>query len=190
MNELMNEIDAEYDGEVRTSTLRMDNRQYRGTLFAYQDAIMFRKSLIAMRGDVALPAYFCLPRAWHSSGGCIFGGRRETVAVRYADERRLPRAAPKRRQLPERPGVIQRGGSHRQPSESIRIRGSCRRALPPRVCAECHIKFTGRPAGHTSWATRHGRAACVMKKGGVPILPGQRGLESSRGEALKIANEK
>jgi acetyl-CoA carboxylase biotin carboxylase subunit len=57
------------------------------------------------------------------------------------------------------------------------------------VCAACHIKFIGPDPQVIRLMADKARARRVMRKAGVPILPGSEGPIESEDKALKIAKE-
>ena len=188
---LMNEIEAEYAGE--SSRCYVENGQpvqYGEPLFAdptalSRDTPMFKKILIANRGEIALRV-ICACRELGIKTVAVYSEADENrLHVRFADEAVCigpPRSA---RQLPEHPGDHQRRRDHRRRRHPSRATGSSPRTpYFAEVCEACHIKFIGPSASVIRLMGDKARARRAMKKAGVPILPGSDGPVESEDEAL------
>ena len=195
----MNEIESEYEGEiVKVYVENGQPVQYGERLFAIRpprraashDTPMFKKILIANRGEIALRV-ICACRELGIKTVAVYSEADEnSLHVRFADEAVCIGPAREPRQLPEHPGDHQRRRDHRRRRHPSRATGSCPRApYLAEVCEACHIKFIGPSADVIRLMGDKARARRVMKKAGVPVLPGSDGPVDSEERGLKIAKD-
>ena len=176
---LMNEIDSEYDGEI--VNIYVENGQpvqYGERLFAISDdvgryaqdatglagiaaatACMFKKILIANRGEVALRIIYAC-RELGIKTVAVYSEADENSAARPVRRRgRLHRPGAQRRQLSERAGGDQRRRDHRRRRHPSRLRLPVRERLPRRSLRGVpHQVHRPRPAGHPADGRQGARA--------------------------------
>ena len=96
---------------------------------------MFKKILIANRGEVALRIIYACRELGIKTVAVWSEADEHSLHVRFADEDCLHRSGPERRQLPERAGGHQPPPRSPAPTRSIRATASCRRAPTSPRCA-------------------------------------------------------
>ena len=147
---------------------------------------MFKKILIANRGEVALRVIFACRELGIKTVAVYSEADENSLHVRCADEEVCmgPRRADK---LPER--ARREYCRHRRPMPPPGYGFLSESAYLAEVCAACHIKFIGPDPQVIRLMADKARARRVMRKAGVPILPGSEGPIESEDKALKIAKE-
>ena len=184
---LMNEIDSEYDGEIVKCYVENGQPvQYGERLFAIRGEVaMFKKILIANRGEIALRV-ICACRELGIKTVAVYSEADEnSLHVRFADEDVCIGPPRERRQLPERPRHHQRRGDHRRRRDPPGYGFLSESAYLAEVCEACHIKFIGPIPQVIRLMGDKARARRVMKKAGVPILPGSDGPVDSEEKATQ-----
>src|SRR5512133_2641066 len=150
---------------------------------------MFKKILIANRGEIALRV-ICACRELGIKTVAVYSEADEnSLHVRFADEDVCIG--------PPRPG----GSYLNVPAviSAAEITGAdaihpgygflSESAYLAEVCEACHIKFIGPDPRVIRLMGDKARARRVMRKAGVPVLPGSEGIIESDEKALKIAKE-
>src|ERR1700686_770447 len=144
---------------------------------------MFKKILIANRGEVALRIIYACRELSIKTGAGYSEADESSLHVRFADEDVCIGPARSADSYLNLLAVISAGG----------ITGAD--AIPPgygflsesaylaEVCEACHIKFIGPDPQVIRLMGDKARARRVMKKAGVPVLPGSEGLVESEDKA-------
>src|SRR6267143_1360413 len=134
---------------------------------------MFKKILIANRGEVALRIIYACRELGIKTVAVYSQADEHSLHVRFADEDVCIGAA-------EITGADAVHPGYGFLSES---------AYLAEVCEACHIKFIGPDPKVIRLMGDKARARRVMKKAGVPVLPGSDGPIDSEEKALKLAKE-
>src|SRR5512140_1136925 len=138
---------------------------------------MFKKILIANRGEVALRIIYACRELGIKTVAVYSEAYENQLHVKFADEDVCigpPRSAD------EITGADAIHPGYGFLSES---------AYLAEVCEACHIKFIGPDPQVIRLMGDKARARRVMKKAGVPILPGSDGPIDNEDKALKLAKE-
>jgi acetyl-CoA carboxylase biotin carboxylase subunit len=150
---------------------------------------MFKKILIANRGEVAL-RIICACRELGIKTVAVYSEADEhSLHVKFADEDVCIGPARSADSYLNVPAVISAaevtGADAIHPGYGFLSES----AYLAEVCAACHIKFIGPDPQAIRLMGDKARARRVMRKAGVPILPGSDGPLESEEKALKIAKE-
>ena len=195
---LMNEIDSEYDGEI--VNVYVENGQpvqYGERLFAirttvargFSRAIMFKKILIANRGEIALRVIYACRELGIKTVAVYSEADENPLHVKFADEDVCIGPARSADSYLNVPAVISAaeitGADAIHPGYGFLSES----AYLAEVCEACHIKFIGPDPQVIRLMGDKARARRVMKKAGVPILPGSDGPIDNEEKALKLAKD-
>jgi len=149
---------------------------------------MFKKILIANRGEVALRVIFACRELGIKTVAVYSEADENSLHVRFADEDVCIGPARSADSYLNVPAVISAaeitGADAIHPGYGFLSES----AYLAEVCAACHIKFIG-PDPQVIRLMADKARARVMRKAGVPILPGSEGPIESEDKALKIAKE-
>jgi acetyl-CoA carboxylase biotin carboxylase subunit len=150
---------------------------------------MFKKILIANRGEVALRIIFACRELGIKTVAVYSQADENSLHVRFADEDVCIGPARSADSYLNVPAVISAaeitGADAIHPGYGFLSES----AYLAEVCEACHIKFIGPDPQVIRLMGDKARARRVMKKAGVPILPGSDGLLESEEKALKVAKE-
>jgi acetyl-CoA carboxylase, biotin carboxylase subunit len=150
---------------------------------------MFKKILIANRGEVALRVIFACRELGIKTVAVYSEADENSLHVRFADEDVCIGPARSADSYLNVPAVISAaeitGADAIHPGYGFLSES----AYLAEVCAACHIKFIGPDPHVIRLMADKARARRVMRKAGVPILPGSEGPIESEDKALKIAKE-
>jgi acetyl-CoA carboxylase, biotin carboxylase subunit len=150
---------------------------------------MFKKILIANRGEVALRIIFACRELGIKTVAVYSEADENSLHVRYADEDVRIGPARSADSYLNVPAVISAaeitGADAIHPGYGFLSES----AYLAEVCEACHIKFIGPDPQAIRLMGDKARARRVMKKAGVPILPGSDGPIESEEKALKLAKE-
>jgi len=150
---------------------------------------MFKKILIANRGEVALRIIFACRELGIKTVAVYSEADEHSLHVRYADEDVCIGPARSADSYLNVPAVISAaeitGADAIHPGYGFLSES----AYLAEVCEACHIKFIGPDPQVIRLMGDKARARRVMKKAGVPVLPGSDGLVESEEKALKVAKE-
>jgi acetyl-CoA carboxylase biotin carboxylase subunit len=150
---------------------------------------MFKKILIANRGEVALRIIFACRELGIRTVAVYSEADENSLHVRFADEEVCIGPARSADSYLNVPNIITAaevtGADAIHPgygflSESVNL---------AEVCEACHIKFIGPHPQVIRLMGDKARARRVMKKAGVPILPGSDGPIESEDKAIKAAKD-
>ena len=150
---------------------------------------MFKKILIANRGEVALRIIFACRELGIKTVAVYSEADENSLHVRYADEDVRIGPARSADSYLNVPAVISAaeitGADAIHPGYGFLSES----AYLAEVCEACHIKFIGPDPQVIRLMGDKARARRVMKKAGVPILPGSDGPIDTEEKALKLAKE-
>ncbi len=150
---------------------------------------MFKKILIANRGEVALRIIFACKELGIKTVAVYSEADENSLHVRFADEDVRIGPARSADSYLNVPAVISAaeitGADAIHPGYGFLSES----AYLAEVCEACHIKFIGPDPQVIRLMGDKARARRVMKKAGVPILPGSDGPVESEDKALKVAKE-
>ncbi|HEY6214784.1 MAG TPA: acetyl-CoA carboxylase biotin carboxylase subunit [Vicinamibacterales bacterium] len=150
---------------------------------------MFKKILIANRGEVALRIIFACRELGIKTVAVYSEADENSLHVRFADEDVCIGPARSADSYLNVPAVISAaeitGADAIHPGYGFLSES----AYLAEVCEACHIKFIGPDPQVIRLMGDKARARRVMKKAGVPILPGSDGPLDSEDKALKLAKE-
>ena len=149
---------------------------------------MFKKILIANRGEIALRVICACKELGIRAVAIYSEADRNSLHVRFADEAICigpPQLAQSYLNIPAE--IANVDAIH--PGYGLLAEN----ANFAEVAEACNIKFIGPPPEITRLMGEKEKARAAMKKAGVPILPGSEGILASDGEALewaRLANSK
>ncbi|MDR1989393.1 MAG: acetyl-CoA carboxylase biotin carboxylase subunit [Acidobacteriaceae bacterium] len=150
---------------------------------------MFKKILIANRGEVALRIIYACRELGIKTVAVYSEADENSLHVRFADEDVCigpPRSADSYLNVPAVISAAEITGADAiHPGYGFLSES----AYLAEVCEACHIKFIGPDPNVIRLMGDKARARRVMKKAGVPILPGSDGPIEGEEKALKIAKE-
>lgn len=148
---------------------------------------MFKKILIANRGEIALRVICACKELGIKTVAIYSEADRNSLHVRFADEAICigpPRLADSYLNIPS---VISAAELANVDAIHPGYGLLSENANFAEVCETCGIKFIGPPPEITRLMGEKERARATMKKYGVPILPGSEGILASADEALEWA---
>jgi acetyl-CoA carboxylase biotin carboxylase subunit len=150
---------------------------------------MFKKILIANRGEVAMRIIFACRELGIKTVAVYSEADENSLHVRFADEDVCIGPARSADSYLNVPAVISAaeitGADAIHPGYGFLSES----AYLAEVCEACHIKFIGPDPQVIRLMGDKARARRVMKKAGVPILPGSDGPIDNEDKALKIAKD-
>jgi acetyl-CoA carboxylase biotin carboxylase subunit len=150
---------------------------------------VFKKILIANRGEVALRIIYACKELGIKTVAVYSEADEHSLHVKFADEDVCIGPARSADSYLNVPAVISAaevtGADAIHPGYGFLSES----AYLADVCAACHIKFIGPDAEVIRLMADKARARRVMRKAGVPILPGSDGPIESEEKALKIAKD-
>jgi acetyl-CoA carboxylase, biotin carboxylase subunit len=150
---------------------------------------MFKKILIANRGEVALRVIYACRELGIKTVAVYSEADENSLHVKFADEDVCIGPARSADSYLNVPAVISAaeitGADAIHPGYGFLSES----AYLAEVCEACHIKFIGPDPQVIRLMGDKSRARRVMKKAGVPILPGSDGPLDSEDRALKLAKD-
>jgi acetyl-CoA carboxylase, biotin carboxylase subunit len=150
---------------------------------------MFKKILIANRGEVAMRIIFACRELGIKTVAIYSEADENSLHVRFADEDVCIGPARSADSYLNVPAVISAaeitGADAIHPGYGFLSES----AYLAEVCEACHIRFIGPDPQVIRLMGDKARARRVMKKAGVPILPGSDGPVESEDKALKLAKD-
>jgi acetyl-CoA carboxylase biotin carboxylase subunit len=151
--------------------------------------MMFKKILIANRGEVALRIIYACRELSIKTVAVYSEADESSLHVRFADEDVCIGPARSADSYLNVPAVISAaeitGADAIHPGYGFLSES----AYLAEVCEACHIKFIGPDPQVIRLMGDKARARRVMKKAGVPVLPGSDGPIESEDRAFKLAKE-
>jgi len=150
---------------------------------------MFRKVLIANRGEIALRVLRACRELGIPAVVAYSEADRESLPVRLADEAICIGPAPAERSYNHIPAIISAavvtGCDALHPGYGFLAENP----LLAEICAECGIRFIGPPAQVLSALGDKAEARRLMRQAGVPIMPGSEDPVRDASEARAIARK-
>jgi acetyl-CoA carboxylase biotin carboxylase subunit len=150
---------------------------------------MFKKILIANRGEIALRVILACRELGIKTVAVYSQADENSLHVRFADEDVCIGPARAAESYLNVPAIISAaeitGADAIHPGYGFLSES----AYLAEVCEACHIKFIGPDPQVIRLMGDKARARRTMKKAGVPVLPGSEGTLESEDQALKIAGE-
>jgi acetyl-CoA carboxylase, biotin carboxylase subunit len=150
---------------------------------------MFKKILIANRGEIAMRIIYACRELGIKTVAVYSEADENSLHVRFADEDVCIGPARSADSYLNVPAVISAaeitGADAIHPGYGFLSES----AYLAEVCEACHIKFIGPDPQVIRLMGDKARARRVMKKAGVPILPGSDGPLDNEEKALKLAKE-
>jgi len=150
---------------------------------------MFKKILIANRGEVAMRIIFACRELGIKTVAIYSEADENSLHVRFADEDVCIGPARSTDSYLNVPAVISAaeitGADAIHPGYGFLSES----AYLAEVCEACHIRFIGPDPQVIRLMGDKARARRVMKKAGVPVLPGSDGPIDSEEKALKLAKD-
>jgi acetyl-CoA carboxylase biotin carboxylase subunit len=150
---------------------------------------MFKKILIANRGEIALRVIYACRELGIKTVAVYSEADENSLHVRFADEDVCigpPRSADSYLSVPAIISAAEITGADAiHPGYGFLSES----AYLAEVCEACHIKFIGPSPNVIRLLGDKARARRAMRKAGVPILPGSDGPVESEEKALKVAKD-
>ena len=150
---------------------------------------MFKKILIANRGEVALRIIYACRELGIKTVAVYSQADENSLHVRFADEDVCIGPARSADSYLNVPAVISAAEITSADAIHPGYGFLSESAYLAEVCEACHIKFIGPDPQAIRLMGDKARARRVMKKAGMPILPGSDGPIESEEKALKLAKE-
>ena len=149
---------------------------------------MFKKILIANRGEIALRIIRTCREMGISTVAVYSTADRESLHVRFADEAVCIGPAPSKLSYLNIPNIIAAAEITNADAIHPGYGFLAENAEFSRVCQEYNIKFIGASPDMINRMGDKATAKDTMKKAGVPTIPGSKGLLKSKEEGLVLAN--
>src|SRR5512136_2256725 len=150
---------------------------------------MFKKILIANRGEVAMRIIFACRELGIKTVAVYSEADENSLHVRFADEDVCIGPARSADSYLNVPAIISAaeitGADAIHPGYGFLSES----AYLAEVCEACHIRFIGPDPQVIRLMGDKARARRAMKKAGVPVLPGSDGIIGSEESGLRIAHE-
>ena len=150
---------------------------------------MFKKILIANRGEIALRIIRTCREMGIRTVAVFSTADRESLHVKFADEAVCIGPPPSRQSYLNIPAIISAaevtGADAIHPGYGFLSEN----AEFSRICAEYGIKFIGATAEQINSMGDKATAKATMKNSGVPVIPGSEGLIDTVEEAKELAKE-
>jgi acetyl-CoA carboxylase, biotin carboxylase subunit len=150
---------------------------------------MFKKILIANRGEIALRVICACKELGIRTVAIYSEADRNSLHVRFADEAICIGPPQLAQSYLNIPAVISAAEIANVEAIHPGYGLLAENANFAEVCETCNIKFIGPPPEITRLMGEKEKARAAMKKAGVPILPGSEGIVSGEGEALEWARQ-
>jgi len=150
---------------------------------------MFKKILIANRGEIALRIICACKELGIGTVAIYSEADRNSLHVRFADEAICIGPPQLSQSYLNIPAVISAAEIANVDAVHPGYGLLAENANFAEVCETCNIKFIGPPPEVTRLMGEKEKARAAVKKAGVPILPGSEGILGSEGEAMEWAQQ-
>jgi acetyl-CoA carboxylase biotin carboxylase subunit len=150
---------------------------------------MFKKILIANRGEIALRVIFACKELGIRTVAIFSEADRNSLHVRFADEAVCIGPSRSADSYLKIPNVISAAEITNVDAVHPGYGFLSENAYFAEVCEACHIKFIGPPPNVIRLMGDKARALAAMKEAGLPILPGSNGILHSAETALDCADQ-
>ncbi|MFN6944906.1 MAG: acetyl-CoA carboxylase biotin carboxylase subunit [Cytophagaceae bacterium] len=150
---------------------------------------MFKKILIANRGEIALRVIRACKELNIKTVAVYSTADKDSIHLKYADEAVCIGAAPSNKSYLSIPNIIAAAEITNADAIHPGYGFLSENADFSRICRDYGIKFIGASPEMIGSMGDKSSAKATMKKAGVPTIPGSEGLLSSVQEGLKIANK-
>src|SRR4051812_16975461 len=148
---------------------------------------MFRKILIANRGEIALRVIYACKELGIKTVAIFSEADRNSLHVRFADEAVCVGPAKSSESYLNIPSVISAAEITNVDAIHPGYGFLSENAYFAEVCEACHIKFIGPPPNIIRLMGDKARALVAMKRAGLPVLAGSEGIIESIQQAVEIA---
>jgi acetyl-CoA carboxylase biotin carboxylase subunit len=150
---------------------------------------MFRKVLIANRGEIAVRIIWACKELGIRTVAVHSEADRDSLHVRFADEAICIGPAPSSKSYLNIPAVISAAEITNVDAIHPGYGFLAENAHFAEICEACNITFIGPSADSIRLMGDKAKARAAMKAAGVPIVPGFEGIIESQGQAVEIAEE-
>ncbi len=150
---------------------------------------MFKKILIANRGEIALRIIRTCREMGIKTVAVYSTADRESLHVRFADEAVCIGPPPSRQSYLNIPSIISAAEITNADAIHPGYGFLSENAEFSRICAEYGIKFIGATADQINGMGDKATAKATMRAAGVPVIPGSEGLLESVEEGKRLAAE-
>ena len=150
---------------------------------------MFKKILIANRGEIALRVICACKELGIKTVAIYSEADRNSLHVKFADEAICIGPPQLGQSYLNIPAVISAAEIANVDAVHPGYGLLAENANFAEVCETCNITFIGPPPAVTRMMGEKEKARAAMKKHGVPILPGSDGIVASEGEAIEWARQ-
>ncbi len=150
---------------------------------------MFKKILIANRGEIALRIIRTCREMGIKTVAVYSTADRESLHVRFADEAVCIGPAASRQSYLSIPNIISAAEITNADAIHPGYGFLSENAEFSRICAEYGIKFIGATADQINSMGDKATAKATMKDSGVPVIPGSEGLLESVEEGIRLSEE-
>jgi acetyl-CoA carboxylase, biotin carboxylase subunit len=148
---------------------------------------MFKKILVANRGEIALRVICACKELGIKTVAVFSEADRNSLHVRFADEAVCIGSAKSSESYLKVPSVISAAEITNADAIHPGYGFLSENAYFAEVCEACHIKFIGPPPNVIRLMGDKARALAAMSKAGLPVLPGSNGIVPSIDAAYEIA---
>jgi acetyl-CoA carboxylase biotin carboxylase subunit len=148
---------------------------------------MFKKILVANRGEIALRVICACKELGIKTVAVFSEADRNSLHVRFADEAVCIGPAKSSESYLKVPSVISAAEITNADAIHPGYGFLSENAYFAEVCEACHIKFIGPPPNLIRLMGDKARALAAMSKAGLPVLPGSNGIVPSIDAAYGIA---
>jgi acetyl-CoA carboxylase biotin carboxylase subunit len=150
---------------------------------------LFRKILVANRGEIALRIIYACKELGIQTVAVYSEADRDSLHIRYADEAFCVGPAPSGKSYLNIPNIISAATIAEVDAIHPGYGFLAENARFVEICETHNIKFIGPSADTIARMGDKAQAKRMMEKAGVPVIPGSEGPVSNQREALKMAEE-